>query len=51
MENPIPLYSMMTSSSHIGGKILIHKMTRHKFKGMIISAFFILIIGIDFLLS
>ncbi len=47
MENPIPLYLRMTSSSHIGGKVLIHKMTPHKFKGMMMSAFFVLVIGID----
>ena len=39
----------MTLSSNIGGKILLHKVTPHKFEGQMMSAYFILVIGIDFL--
>jgi hypothetical protein len=45
--NPIPLYDSVTSSSYIGGKTLLHKVTPHKFGGMMMSASFVLVIGID----
>ena len=37
----------MTSSFYIGEKNLLHKVTPHKFGSMIMSAFFVLVIGID----
>ena len=34
-------------SSYIGGKILLHKVTPHKFGGMMMLAVFVVIIDID----
>ena len=47
MENPIPLYNRMTSSSYIGVKTLLHKVTPHKFGNIMMSTSFVLVIGID----